>query len=72
MPIHGVLKQFKKGEKNPLLITPLELEKELVSVQMEVSPKYKLQSLYFEDLENLLDVAVQKLQEKLTVKYNCI
>ena len=72
MPIHGVLKQFKKGEINPLLITPLELEKELVSVQMEVSPKYKLQSLYFEDLENLLDVAVQKLQEKLTVKYNCI
>ena len=58
MAIHTVLKQFKKGEINPLLITPQELEKELVSVQKEVSPNYKLPSLYFEDLENLLDVAV--------------
>ena len=47
------------------MITPLELETELSKISHQLGYKARLQSMYFEELENLLDVAVVHGEECL-------
>ena len=63
--IHKILMEFKGGKLNPLLITPLELEMEFLKISHQLGYKTRLPSMYFEELKNLLDVAVVHGEECL-------
>lgn len=56
--IHNVLKDFKNGKINPMLMSPDEFEDELKVIQSTLGFHSQLPSTHYEELENLLDVAV--------------
>lgn len=58
LTIHQVLTQFKKGNLNPLLISPEEFDEQMKNIQYYVANRYKLPSFHFEELEKVVEVAV--------------